>query len=86
MALYDNTFDNENGLVMLGRANPDPITNPSIHVAEVIFDVVGEGTIMINAHDYREDVTGHVSVNTIIDEKPYNILIKPDSPALVIEN
>ena len=86
MAPYDNDFDNENGLVMLGRSNPDPVTDQVIDVAEMVFDIVGEGTVMIEAYDYREDLTGHTSANTIIDEKPYNILIKPESPALVIEN
>ena len=86
VAPYDNDFDNENGLVMLGRGNPDPITAKTIEVAEVVFDVVGEGTIMIDVYDYREDLTGHTSANTITDGEPYNILIKPDSPTLVIEN
>ena len=86
VAPYENTFDNENGLVMLGRSNPDPVTDQIIEVAEIIFDIIGEGTVMIDVYDYREDLTGHTSVNTIIDGKPYNILIRPDSPALVIEN
>ncbi len=86
MAPYDNTFDNENGLVMIGRSNPDSITDSSIQVVEVVFDVIAEGAVMIDAYDYRDDLTGHTSVNTVLDNKPYNILIKPDSPALIIEN
>ena len=85
MAPYDNTFDNENGLVMIGRSNPDPITDSSIKVIEVVFDVIAEGSVMIDAYDYREDLTGHTSVNTILEDKPYNVLKNPDSPALIIE-
>ena len=86
MAPYDNTFDNENGLVMIGRSNPDPIIDSSIQVVEVIFDIIAEGAVMIDTYDYREDLTGHTSVNTIVENKPYNILKNPDSPALIIEN
>lgn len=86
MAPYDNTFDNEEGLVMLGRANPESITEKEIVVAEVVFDIAESGTTMIDTYDYRDDLTGHTSVNTVIDGKPYNILIKPESPALIIEN
>ncbi len=85
MAPYDNTFDNENGLAMIGRSNPDPVTDSTMNVATVVFDVIAEGTVMIEAYDYREDLNGHTSVNTIIEERPYNILKKPDSPALIIE-
>ena len=85
MAPYDNTFDNENGLVMIGRSNPNPITDSSIQVVEVVFDVVADAVVMIEAYDYRDDLTGHTSVNTILEDRPYNILKKPDSPALIIE-
>ncbi|MFC1734453.1 hypothetical protein ACFL6I_29495, partial [candidate division KSB1 bacterium] len=73
-------------LVMIGRASPEPIISKDIHVAKVIFDIEKEETTMIDVYDYREDLTGHTSVNAIVDGKPYNILIKPDSPTLIIEN
>jgi hypothetical protein len=84
MAPYANTFDNKNGLVMLGRSSSTPITDKTIEVADVVFDVTAQETIMIDAYDYRDDLTGHTSVNTIVEGLPYNILIKPESPALVI--
>lgn len=86
MAPYDNTFDKERGLVMLGRANPEPVTKTEVLVAEVVFDIAQNGTAMLDHYDYREDLTGHTSANAMIDNKPYNILIKPESPALIIEN
>ncbi len=85
-APYDNTFDNTNGLMMLGRSNPEAVTDESILMAEVQFEVLTEETIMIDAYDYRDDLTGHMSVNTVIDGTPYNILIQPESPTLIVEN
>ncbi|MBU1017598.1 hypothetical protein KKA33_01060 [Patescibacteria group bacterium] len=85
IAPYDNTFDNENGLVMLGRANPDPLTDKTIKVAEVVFDIKGEGATMIDVYDYKDDLSGHTSANSVIEGKPYNILKRPNSPALIIE-
>ena len=86
MAPYDNTFDDTNGLVMIGRSNPDPLTSTSITVAEVVFDIVDEGTTMIDVYDYRRDLSGHASVNALVDGTPFNVLVKPESPALIIEN
>jgi len=85
MAPYDNTFDNENGLVMLGRANPEPLTAKTIKVAEIIFDVKGEGATMLDVYDYQDDLSGHASANSLIEGKPYNLLKKPNSPTLIIE-
>lgn len=86
VAPYENGFDNEQGLVMLGRASATKQFKKSLNVATVTFDIVGEGTLMIDTYDYRDDLTGHTSANSLIDDKPYNILIKPDSPALAVEN
>lgn len=86
MAPYDNAFDNESGLMMLGRSNSEPLTSASIEVAEVIFDVIADGTTMVDFYDYRTDLSGHTSVNTVTDGEPFNILIQPESPALIIEN
>lgn len=80
-----NEFDNENGLVMLGRSNPDPLTDELIYVAEITFDISGEGATALDVYDYRDDLSGHTSVNTVIDNNPYNLLIKPETPALIIE-
>jgi len=85
VAPYDNAFDNTNGLVMLGRSNQKPITDKTITVADVVFDLVKNETVMLEVYDYRDDLNGHTSANTIVDGKPYNVLIKPESPALVIE-
>ena len=84
-APYSNTFDENNGLMMLGRSNPNPVTDESIIVAKVIFEVLKDTTIAVDAYDYREDLSGHTSVNVLVDGTPYNILIKPESPTLIIE-
>ncbi len=85
MAPYANTFDNENGLMMLGRASSKPLRGKVIKVAELTFEVVGEGAALLDAYDYQEDLSGHVSANILSDGKPFNILLKPESPLLVIE-
>jgi len=85
MAPYDNTFDENNGLVMVGRGSTKPLTGKSIKVAELTFDVLGGGATMIDAYDYQENLSGHTSVNTVVNGEPFNILLKPNSPALIIE-
>ena len=85
-APYDNGFDNEKGLVMIGRASSTKQFKKSLKVATVTFDIISEGTLMIDSYDYRNDLSGHTSANSLIDGKPYNILIKPNSPALAVEN
>jgi hypothetical protein len=85
-APYDNTFDGVNGLVMIGRANTKPLTVKTINVAEVVFKVKTEGTTMIDFYDYQNDVSGHTSANMLLDGVPYNILLQPESPALIITN
>jgi len=84
-APYDNTFDNINGLVMIGRANNEPISDPFIVVAEVSFNVSTDMSAMVDAYDYRNNLSGHVSANMILDDKPYNVLLKPKSPLLSIK-
>lgn len=85
MAPYDNTFDNETGLAMLGRANPKPLTDKTIKVAELVFDAAKDGTAMVDAYDYQDDLSGHTSANVLVSGKPFNILLKPTSPLLIIE-
>jgi hypothetical protein len=85
MAPYKNTFDNVNGLVMLGRANPQPVLEKSSLVAELSFDIVKDGTTTIDAYDYQDDLSGHTSANVLEGGKPFNVLEKPDSPLLIIE-
>lgn len=85
MAPYDNAFDNETGLAMLGRANPKPLTDKTIKVAELVFDSAKDGTAMVDAYDYQDDLSGHTSANVLVNGKPFNILLKPTSPLLIIE-
>ena len=85
-APYKNAFDEAIGLVMIGRGNNEPIKDKSIIVAEVVFEKIADGTTMIDVYDYRQDLSGHASSNMMHEGFPYNILIKPNSPALIITN
>lgn len=85
VAPYNNTFDDENGLVMVGRSNTEPITDVSVNVATITFERLVDAPVTIDAYDYRNDLTGHMSANTLVDGAPYNLLTKPDSPALIVE-
>lgn len=84
-APYDNTFDRVNGLLMLGRSHSEPITDEMITVATVTFELLDEGGATLEAYDYRGDLTGHTSANTVVDGKPFNVLLKPGSPLLIIQ-
>ncbi len=84
-APYDNTFDSVNGLVMLGRSSGTPVTLKTINVAEVVFELEASTTTMVDFYDYRDDLSGHVSANMLVDGVPYNVLIAPTSPALIIQ-
>lgn len=85
MAPYDNTFDQEGGLLMLGRSNTEPVSDAEIVVADVHFQKITDGTAMIEAYNYRQDISGHSSVNMMLDGAPLNILIKPPSPLIAIQ-
>lgn len=86
MAPYPNTFDAENGLAMIGRSHPKPLTDTRLMVAEAQFEINASGPITLEAYDYRDDLNGHTSANILIDGKVYNLLTKPDTPAVIIQN
>lgn len=85
-APYSNEFDNAAGLVMLGRSTATPITDAEILVAELRFKKLTDGVAMIESYDYKHDLGGHTSVNMMVDLDPVNILLRPDSPLLILEN
>lgn len=85
-APYDSVFDSENGLMMLGRSGTQAVSDSIINVGTVTFEILDAEGATINTYDYREDLSGHTSVNTLVDGKPYNILLKPENPAVVITN
>lgn len=84
MAPYDNDFDHVAGFVMLGRSNATPVDDKEITIAEIHFEKIGEGAAMIEAYDYKQDLEGHTSANMMVDGVPMNILLKPQSPLLII--
>jgi len=84
-APYDNTFDHEAGFVMLGRSNTVPVDDAEIVFADVHFEKLTDGVAMIEAYDYKQDLSGHSSVNMMLDGTPLNILLKPESPLFVIQ-
>jgi hypothetical protein len=84
-APYSNTFDAVNGLVMIGRSNNTPVSDQTINVVKVVFELIGDNTTMVDIYDYQNDLTGHASANMMLEDTPYNVLIKPESPALIIQ-
>ena len=84
VAPYINGFDQAFGLVMLGRSNSEPISDKEITVADIHFKRIGEGAAMIEAYDYRQDLEGHTSANMMVDGTPFNILLKPETPLVII--
>jgi len=79
-APYDQDFDQATGLVMIGRSSADPLSDAEIVVADISFKKVGDGAVMIESYDYKQDLSGHTSVNMVDGETPYNLLLKPKSP------
>ncbi|MBN2306614.1 hypothetical protein JXD20_01400 [Candidatus Peregrinibacteria bacterium] len=83
-APYNNDFDQETGLVMLGRSTSKAVRTDKIVVAGIKFERVGEGAAMIEAYDYQQDLTGHTSANIMKDGMPLNVLLKPQSPLPIV--
>ncbi len=84
-APFENTFDNQDGLVRLGRGSDKPLSDGFLTVATLTFKVVSAGTTMMDAYDYRSNLRGHASANVVINGQPYNVLKKPLNPLLVIQ-
>lgn len=86
MAPYNNDFDSESGLLMLGRSSSVSTSEEKLLVAELKFDRIEKGVAMFEAYDYQPDLqSGHTSVNMMFDEVPLNILLKPEAPLLALE-
>ena len=85
-APYASDFDSVSGLISIGRSTSTPLTDSLIEVAKIIFEKNTEGATMLDIYDYRPDLSGHTSVNTLLEGTPYNILKKPDSPVLIIQS
>ncbi|MDH5597468.1 MAG: hypothetical protein OEY44_05140 [Candidatus Peregrinibacteria bacterium] len=85
MAPYENDFDEELGLVMLGRSTESAISDTEIVLARVSFERLTDGSAMIDAYDYQLDLSGHTSVNTLVEGEPVNVLLQPESPLYVIK-
>ena len=69
---------------MIGRSSAKPVRDEKIMVAEIHFERTGEGAAMIEAYDYRQDLTGHTSANMMQNGTPVNILLKPQVPLPII--
>jgi len=86
VAPYDNNFDQIAGLVMLGRSSATPVSDKEIVIADLHFKRMAEGAAMIEAYDFRPNLEGHTSANTMLDGSAVNILLKPVSPLVIINN
>ncbi len=85
-APYAAAFDAGQGIVQVGRSSPTPVTGKLSTVAVLTFEILKAGTTTLDLFDYRTDLSGHASVNVVLKGRPYNVLIKPESPALIIQN
>lgn len=85
-APYVTGFDPVLGVIKLGAATSAPVTDTVIPVATLVFEKTGEGVTTLDAYDYRDSLSGHTSANVLIENKPYNVLKKPVTPLLIIQN
>lgn len=79
-----NGFDQNAGLVMIGRSTAKAVADTDISVAEVRFKKIGEGAVMIETYDYRSDLSGHTSANMMDNGTPINLLVKPQIPLVIV--
>lgn len=84
-APYENGFDARSGLFKLGRAATSPVSASTIVVADLWFEKTSDHAVMIEAFDYRYDLSGHQSVNVMQGDAPVNLLLKPDFPLFVTQ-
>ena len=84
MAPYTNDFDQNAGLMMLGRSTAKSVDNEEISIATIHFNRIGKGAAMIEAYDFRSDLEGHTSANMMVDGAPVNILLKPPTPLVTL--
>ncbi len=84
-APYENGFDNKNGLLKVGRSAQGSVSDKKLLVAEVYFQPLRSGVAMVDVYDYKMDLSGRASANMVLDGVPYNLLMKPDVPAIVME-
>lgn len=76
----------ENGLIKIGRSRTgESIDLAEINVAEVVVEKLQTGATVLNFYDYHEDYSGHTTVNAILDGEIYNVLKKPELPAIVLD-
>lgn len=83
-APYENDFDHESGIMKLGRSSAEPVSEKKIVLAEVAFEKLTSGVAMIEAYDYKHDLSGHSSVNMMNELEPVNVLLKPTTPLYIL--
>ncbi len=84
-APYEQDFDQISGVAKVGRSSSVPVTDNSIDVATINFKATAEGTTFVDAFDYQTTLSGHTSANVVVDGDAYNVMLKPESPALIIQ-
>ena len=83
----ENNIDATAGVIKIGRSKTgaQKITSSQIIAAEVIFEKISTVTTSIDFFNYHEDNSGNTSINIQLDDSVFNILKKPDVPALIIQ-
>lgn len=84
-APYKVNFDNEKGLLMIGRSNKSSINKENINLVQVNFELLKDESTTLNAYNYNPNLTGNSSVNIVYKGKVYNVLKEPKIPTLIIK-
>lgn len=83
----ENNIENSLGLVKIGRSfTQEPSTESEMEIAKVIFVKKNRSiTSSIDFYDYRDDSSGHTTINALREDKVFNVLKIPSSPATNIQ-
>lgn len=79
----ENEFDQTLWLIKIGRSKQAAQINQSeILVTQLTVEKQTENLTTLDFYNYHEDVTGNTNVNLSQNDQVYNVLIKPNTPAL----
>ncbi len=85
IAPNENNFDNQNGVMKLGFSFKEEILNTKeIKIASIKFNKLKQDIIMIDFYNAQKG--GHTEVLGIFNGHVKNLLKKPASPALILQN
>lgn len=82
----ESDFDQTLGLIKLGRSKKQGfLDQKKIQMAQVVFEKLRPGFTNVDFYNYQEDLSGNTNVNINLNDQVYNLLQKPNSPAITIQ-